>query len=148
MWKYAEVKTTQPSLPSILKMKASISYLLLGSKPPLSIAVYNSEHLSSHPVSEGQEYGSSLTGKLWQSCISRLDWLWNPLLGCLLWLVAGHLYSPMVGDGLPECLYDVAAGFPWTEWSKRDRVYPIWKLQSLFNLIKSDIPPRLAYSIL
>ena len=117
MWKYAEVKTTQPSVPSILKMKASISYLLLGSKPPLDIAICNSEHLSSHPVSEGQEYGSSLTGRLWQSCISRLDWRWNPLPGCLLWLVAGGLYSPMVGmggdlHGLPECLYDVAAGSP------------------------------------
>lgn len=59
MWKYAEVKTTQPSVPSILKMKASISYLLLGSKQSLSIAVYNSEYLSSHPVSEGQEYGAA-----------------------------------------------------------------------------------------
>lgn len=29
-----------------------------------------------------------------------------------------------------------------------ERIYPKWKLQSLFNLIKSDIPPLLQYSIL
>ena len=142
MWKYAEVKTTQPSVPSILKMKASISYLLLGSKPPLDIAICNSEHLSSHPVSEGQEYGSSLTGRPWQSCISRLDWCWNPLPGCLLWLVAGGLYSPMVGmggdlHGLPEYLYDVAAGSPrLNDPRETERIYPKRKLKSLFNLLR------------
>ena len=29
-----------------------------------------------------------------------------------------------------------------------ERIYPKWKLQSLFSLIKSDIPPLLQYSIL
>ena len=169
MWEYAWKKTAWPWVPNILKMRTCISYLLLGDKPPPNLAACNNKHLCSRPVSEGQECGSSLAGKLWLSrssvklparAQSSQDLTGEGILfPSLLWLVAaphrllaGGLHSSPWGSlhRLPECPHDVTLvslrpSDPRER--QRERTPKMEATVFLWSNFKSDAPSLLQYSI-